>query len=86
MHSEKKIYLILYINNVKLIESDKQALNEINHQIMKHFQIMNLSQIHHYLGMKIEVDCQSQQRWRWQQTSNCSRVTERALRLQGILN
>src|SRR6266496_2793602 len=60
MHSEKKIYLTLYVDDIKLIESDKHALNEISHQIMKHFQIMNLDQIHHYLDMKIKVDCQSQ--------------------------
>ena len=60
MHSEKKIYLILYVDNIKLIESDKHALDEISHQITEHFQIMNLDQIHHYLDMKIEVDCQSQ--------------------------
>src|SRR5438034_2287846 len=60
MHSEKKIYLIFYINNVKLIESDEQALNEISCQITKHFQIMNLDQIHYYLDMKIKVDHQSQ--------------------------
>src|SRR5436190_22513079 len=60
MHSEKKIYLILYVNNIKLIESDKHAFDEISCQIMKHFQIMNLDQIHHYLDMKIEFDCQNQ--------------------------
>src|SRR5205809_2427545 len=60
MHSEKKIYLTFYVNNVKFIESDEQAFNKINHQIMKHFQIINLDQIHHYLDMKIEVNCQSQ--------------------------
>src|SRR5437762_6211755 len=60
MHSKKKIYLIFYIDNIKFIESDKQALNEISHQIVKHFQIMNLSQIYHYLDMKIKVDHQSQ--------------------------
>src|SRR5438034_8064342 len=60
MHSEKKIYLTLYVNNIKLIESDKHTLDEISHQITEHFQIMNLSQIHHYLDMKIKVDHQSQ--------------------------
>src|SRR5205809_4331908 len=60
MHLKKKIYLTLYINNVKLIESDKHAFNKISHQIMKHFQITNLGQIHHYLDMKIEFNCQNQ--------------------------
>src|SRR5437762_13509523 len=60
MHFKKKIYLTFYINNVKLIESDKHTLNEISCQITKHFQIMNLGQIHHYFDMKIKVDCQSQ--------------------------
>src|SRR5436190_14961430 len=60
MHFEKKIYLIFYVDDVKLIEPDEQAFDEISHQIVKHFQIMNLSQIHYYLDMKIKVDCQSQ--------------------------
>ena len=60
MHHKKKIYLTLYINNIKLIESDKHTLNEISHQITEHFQIMNKNQIHHYLNMKIEIDCQAQ--------------------------
>src|SRR5436190_1641421 len=60
MHHKKKIYLIFYINNIKLIESDEHVLNEINHQIAEHFQIMNKNQIHHYLNMKIEIDCQAQ--------------------------
>src|SRR5438034_9060138 len=60
MHSEKKIYLILYINNVKFIESDEHALNEISCQIAEHFQITNKDQIHHYLDMKIEINHQAQ--------------------------
>src|SRR5947207_6614772 len=60
MHSEKKIYLIFYINNIKLIESDKYTLDEISHQIAEHFQITNKDQIHHYLSMKIEIDHQAQ--------------------------
>src|SRR5438046_2197622 len=60
MHLKKKFYLIFYVNNVKFIESDKHALDKISCQITKHFQIMNLSQIHYYLDMKIEIDCQNQ--------------------------
>src|SRR5437763_1722060 len=60
MHHEKKIYLTLYVDDVKLIESDKHTLNEINHQIAKHFKITDKDQIHHYLDMKIEVDHQNQ--------------------------
>ena len=60
MYFEKKIYLTFYINNVKLIESDKHVFNEISYQIVKHFQIINFNQIHYYLDMKIEIDCQNQ--------------------------
>src|SRR5205809_7921063 len=60
MHSEKKIYLILYINNIKFIEFDKHILNEISYQITKYFQIMNLDQIHYYFNMKIKFDHQNQ--------------------------
>src|SRR5436190_22594500 len=60
MHSEKNIYLIFYINDVKLIESDEYILDKISCQIVKHFQITNLDQIHYYLDMKIKIDHQSQ--------------------------
>ena len=60
MHHEKKIYLTLYINNIKLIESDEHALDEISHQIAEHFKIMNKDQIQHYLDMKIEINHQAQ--------------------------
>ena len=60
MHSEKKIYLILYVNNVKLIESDEHVFDKISHQITKHFQITDFDQIHHYFNMKIKFDCQNQ--------------------------
>src|SRR5436190_18488759 len=60
MHHEKKIYLTLYIDDVKLIESDKHTLDEISCQIAEHFQIMNKDLIHHYLDMKIEIDHQAQ--------------------------
>ena len=60
MHSEKKIYLTFYVNDVKLIESDKHALDKISCQIVEHFQITNLDQIHYYLDMKIKFDCQNQ--------------------------
>src|SRR5205809_711165 len=60
MHSEKKIYLTLYVNDIKLIGSDKHTLDEISHQIAEHFQITDLDQIHHYLDMKIKFDCQNQ--------------------------
>src|SRR5947207_420766 len=60
MHHKKKIYLTLYIDNIKLIESDKHALDEISHQIAEHFQITDKNQIHHYLSMKIEINCQAQ--------------------------
>src|SRR5436190_13845152 len=60
MHLKKKIYLTLYVNNIKFIESDKHAFDEISCQITKHFQITNFDQIHHYLDMKIKFDCQNQ--------------------------
>src|SRR5438034_8904052 len=60
MHHEKKIYLTFYVDDVKLIESDKHTLDEINCQIAEHFKIMNKDQVHHYLDMKIDVDCQNQ--------------------------
>src|SRR5436190_23656848 len=60
MYFKKKIYLILYIDDVKFIESDEHAFDEISHQITEHFQIINLDQIYHYLDMKIEFDHQNQ--------------------------
>ena len=60
MHPEKKVYLTLYVDDVKLIGPDEQALDEVSRQIAEHFQITDLGQVHHYLGMKVEVDRQNQ--------------------------
>ena len=57
IHSEKKIYLTLYIDDVKLIDSNEEAFNEIVWQFSEHFNIMNLEYAHHYLKMKVEYDC-----------------------------
>jgi len=48
MHHKKKIYLTLYVNNIKLIESDEYALDKISCQIAEHFKIMNKDQIYYY--------------------------------------
>ncbi len=46
--------MILYVNNVKLIESDKIILNFISQQIAACFDIKNLDHTHHYLDMKMK--------------------------------
>ena len=58
MHHKKKIYLILYVNDIKLIRSDEVNLDAVHQQIADRFKIKNLDKIHHYLNMKMIYDHQ----------------------------
>src|SRR5436190_24398006 len=51
---------MIYIDDVKLIESDKADLNTVHQQIVNKFEIKNLDKIHHYLDMKMIYDHQQQ--------------------------
>src|SRR5437762_6827548 len=51
---------MIYIDDVKLIESDEADLDAVHQQIVNRFEIKNLDKIHHYLNMKIIYDCQQQ--------------------------
>lgn len=53
MHKEQEIYLIIYVKNVKLIDLNEKALDEISRQIVEHFEIKNLSYTKHYLDMRV---------------------------------
>ena len=50
--------MTLYIDNLKLIGSDKSILDFISQQISAQFDIQNLEHIHHYLEMKVEQNCE----------------------------
>ena len=56
IYSEKKIYLILYVDDVKLINLNEEALDEIIQQLAEHFNIMKLDHACHYLRMKVKYD------------------------------
>ena len=49
---------MIYIDDVKLIESDEADLDTVHQQIVNRFEIKNLDKIHHYLNMKMIYDCQ----------------------------
>src|SRR5437762_6670518 len=51
---------MIYINDVKLIESDEADLDAVHQQIANRFEIKNLNKIHHYLKMKMIYNCQQQ--------------------------
>src|SRR5438046_2342366 len=51
---------MIYIDDVKLIRSDKADLNAVHQQIADRFKIKNLDKIHHYLNMKMIYNCQQQ--------------------------
>ena len=57
-HKTKQIYITLYIDNLKLIESDKSILDFISQQISAQFNIQSLEHIHHYLRMKMKQNCE----------------------------
>ncbi len=48
--------MILYVDDVKLVESDEVILDSISQQIVAHFDIKNLDHTHHYLEMKMKQD------------------------------
>jgi hypothetical protein len=49
----KKVYITLYVDDVKLIGPDEAALDETSREIAQRFQIKELGHAHHYLGMKV---------------------------------
>ena len=49
---------MIYVNNVKLIDSNEMNLDTIYQQIVTKFEIKNLDKIHHYLNMKMIYDYQ----------------------------
>src|SRR5204862_5082223 len=51
---------MIYVDDVKLIRSDKADLNAVHQQIADKFKIKNLDKIHHYLSMKMIYDHQQQ--------------------------
>ena len=54
MNKSQIVYLTLYVDNMKLISSNENKLNQISQQIAEHFQIKNLEHIKHYLRMKVD--------------------------------
>ena len=52
--------MTIYIDDVKLIDSNEMNLDTIYQQIVNRFEIKNLDKIHHYLDMKMIYDCQQQ--------------------------
>src|SRR5436190_11875029 len=51
---------MIYVNDIKLIRSDKADLNAVHQQIVNRFEIKNLDKIHHYLEMKMIYNHQQQ--------------------------
>jgi len=58
-HKEKQVYMMLYVDDVKLVGPDEAILDSISQQIAARFDIKNLGHNHHYLGMKVEQDHES---------------------------
>ena len=51
---------MIYIDDIKLIRSDKADLDTVHQQIVNRFEIKNLDKIHHYLDMKMIYNHQQQ--------------------------
>ena len=51
---------MIYVDDIKLIESDEVNLDTVHQQIVNRFKIKNLSKIHHYLEMKMIYNHQQQ--------------------------
>ena len=48
--------MTLYVDDIKLIGPNEADLDTIHQQIADRFEIKNLGDIHHYLGMKVIYD------------------------------
>ena len=57
---KQQIYLTIYVNDVKLIDSNEANLNTVYQQIVNKFKIKNLDKIHYYLDMKMIYNYQQQ--------------------------
>ncbi|EDN02358.1 hypothetical protein HCAG_00222 [Histoplasma mississippiense (nom. inval.)] len=51
---EKQVYLTLYVDDMKLVGPDEGALEDTAKLIAKEFNIKDLGEARHYLGMKVE--------------------------------
>src|SRR5436189_4954468 len=51
---------MIYVDDVKLIRSNKSDLDTVHQQIANKFEIKNLDKIHHYLNMKMIYNYQQQ--------------------------
>src|SRR6266487_5686734 len=51
---------MIYVDDIKLIDSNETDLNAVHQQIVDRFKIKNLGKIHHYLGMKVIYNHQQQ--------------------------
>src|SRR5437667_6296884 len=51
---------MIYMNDVKLIDSNETDLDTVHQQIVNKFEIKNLDKIHHYLSMKMIYNHQQQ--------------------------
>ena len=49
--------ITVYVDDVKLIGSDKPAMKQVIDQLSKEFKTTNLGGIEYYFGMKIKRDC-----------------------------
>jgi hypothetical protein len=48
--------MTVYVDDVKLIGSDKQAMKQVIKQLSDEFKVKDLGNVNHYLGMKIQRD------------------------------
>src|SRR5947207_12491342 len=51
---------MIYVNDVKLIDSNETDFDAVHQQIVNKFEIKNLNKIHYYLEMKMIYNCQQQ--------------------------
>ena len=50
------LILTLYVNDVKLVSSDRNAISNVVNELSNEFELTNLGNLSYYLGIKITRD------------------------------
>jgi hypothetical protein len=53
---DKQMFIVVYINNLLIIEVDMNCINKIKAELKSMFKMTNLDSTLHYLDMKIQRD------------------------------
>ena len=68
---DRQLFLALYVDDLFLFGFDKSWLTKIQVQLRAHFEMTDLGEISHYLGIKVDVETE---KISWQQTTYIKKI------------